>query len=554
MAAVVPSHRPHHRRIRLGLAAVVGLGACGPGAGPSKNSPAETGAPGAVLDTADSGGPASWRSTLYPADWTPGFATEDGMLRDFSHAGYHAGARALPEPVAEGAVDVLGLGADPTATEDSTAAIQAAIDSLSGPGVVLLPAGLYRVDGTLTVETPGVVLLGEGSETSRLWFTLDSGIDHGAHLTFRGRPTSGEGVSVLSDVVPGDETLRVATGSGLSVGDEVWVGITITPEFVSDHDMDGYWTFSLDQWRPFFRRTVVDVTAEGDAESVRFDVSLPYGLSTRDDLRVAPVDGYLTDVGLVGIGVSNAVDWDAAWDGNQVHAVAFEGVKDAFIRDLATFESPDAAGYHLQSSGVLVRNSRRITVAESALGYSQHRGEGGNGYLVDVRVSNGVLVRDTRTVAGRHNFIQNWDFGTSDLVFLRTHSAGAEAFTSRTDPSGVTACSETHHALAIAVLVDDSTVDDCWKMVNRLSYSSGAGHTATESVFWNVRGTGTLTSHQFGRGYVVGTEGLEVTTEVIDIYESYATAPEDFVEGLDQAATLEPQSLYEDQLARRLAR
>ena len=91
-------------------------------------------------------------------------------------------------------------------------------------------------------------------------------------------------------------------------------------------------------------------------------------------------------------------------------------------------------------------------------------------------------------------------------------------------------------------------------MVNRLAWSSGAGHTATESVFWNLQGTGTLTSYQFGRGYVVGTDVAEVLTEVFDVYESARTAPEDFTEGLGQAATLEPASLYEDQKMRRTGR
>jgi hypothetical protein len=173
-------------------------------------------------------------------------------------------------------------------------------------------------------------------------------------------------------------------------------------------------------------------------------------------------------------------------------------------------------------------------------------------HLVDGRTSNQVLVRDSTAVRGRHNFIQNWDFGASDLVFIRTYSASAEAFTSSTDTRGSEACSETHHALAIAVLVDQSTVEDCWKMVNRLTYSTGAGHTATDSVFWNLQGSGSLTSHQFGRGYVIGTDLSNVTTEVLDIYESLGTAPEDFREGIGAATTLEPPSLFEDQLARRL--
>ena len=63
-----------------------------------------------------------------------------------------------------------------------------------------------------------------------------------------------------------------------------------------------------------------------------------------------------------------------------------------------------------------------------------------------------------------------------------------------------------------------------------------------------------LNSLQFGRGYVIGTEGLTVRTEVTDVYDSSGTAPADWVEGLDAGATLEPRSLYEEQLQRRLAR
>jgi len=347
----------------------------------------------------------------------------------------------------------------------------------------------------------------------------------------------------------------VSEGAGFVAGDEVWLGITITDAFAADHGMEDYWAFSRGQWRPFFRRTVVDVVAADDGlEAIVLDVTLPYGLSVRDDARIERVDGYLEEVGLVGVGIANAIDWETAWAHDQVHAVGFDGVRDGFMQDIRSFEPPDGDGYHLQSSGLLVRNSRRVTVADAHLAHSQNRGEGGNGYLFEIRVSNAVLVRDSTARAGRHNFIQNWDFGASDLVFLRTHSEQAEAFTSSTDPRGATACSETHHALAVAVLVDQSTVSDCWKMVNRLTWSSGAGHTATESVFWNLQGSGTLTSHQFGRGYVIGTAVAEVTTEVLDIYESLGTAPEDFTEGIGEAASLEPPSLYEDQRARRLAR
>ena len=451
---------------------------------------------------------------------------------------------------------MLDFGADPTGATDSTAAIQAALDG--GPDgdsryVVHLPAGTYRIDGELVVRRPHTVLVGAGSADSKLWFTAtDVGFGH-SHLRFQGSPTGSLPAALSADVAPEDRTVTVSSTEGYAAGDAVRIGIDITEDFRADHGMEDYWTFSLGQWRPFFRRTLTAV--DPATGTLTLDVSLPYALQTRDGARVEKVDGLLTEVGMVGIGVSAAADWEAAWALDQVHAVAFEGVDQAFMQDVVSFAGPGGDGaFHLQSGGVLVRNSRRVTISDSHFANPQHRGEGGNGYLIEVRTSNQVLVRDSSAINGRHNLIQNWDFGASDLVFLRTHSAGSESFTSSTDTRGTPACSETHHALAIAVLVDQSTVEDCWKMVNRLSYSSGAGHTATESVFWNLQGGGSLTSHQFGRGYIIGTALAEVTTEVLDLYESVGTAPEDFREGIGAAATLDPPSLFEDQLARRLAR
>jgi len=118
--------------------------------------------------------------------------------------------------------------------------------------------------------------------------------------------------------------------------------------------------------------------------------------------------------------------------------------------------------------------------------------------------------------------------------------------------------SEYHHSLAMANLVDDSVADDGWGAVNRQAWSSGAGHSATQSVFWNLRGQGILRSYQFGHGYVIGT-GAEVDVQAEkggpwDLFGlGEGTAPSDWVEHQGSAPLLAPQSLYEDQLSRRLA-
>ena len=85
---------------------------------------------------------------------------------------------------------------------------------------------------------------------------------------------------------------------------------------------------------------------------------------------------------------------------------------------------------------------------------------------------------------------------------------------SETFPLGLVGYSEFHHSLATANLIDSSIFHDGFSIINRGSYSSGAGHTGTENVFWNTSGTGLLRSQQYGWGYVIGTSlALEVELE-----------------------------------------
>ena len=179
--------------------------------------------------------------------------------------------------------------------------------------------------------------------------------------------------------------------------------------------------------------------------------------------------------------------------------------------------------------------------------------DGGAGYAFEASMCNEVLFNDNVASDVRHAFTQNWDFGASGLVWSGCKSAGSRAFQDRDDRTGLAAASEYHHSLAMACLVEQTEIADAWQALNRLYFSSGAGHTATQSVFWNNRGGGRLLSMQYGWGYVVGTVGLTVLTELAGL-SGQGSEPEDFVElvDLDQHGfTLTPSSLYEDQLQRR---
>lgn len=501
------------------------------------------------------------RSALYPADWTPGFRDDQGrFLHDVSYAGYKNGEADPPTAPPGRTYDVVAqYGADPTGAKDATAAIQSALDAAAaaGGGVVFVPQGLYRCDGMLDVSRSGVVLRGAGPEQSRIYFTRSQGMTDQSHLTFHGTITQGPALPLAAEGAALSFEVRLADTSSLSVGDDVSVGWVITPAFTEEHQMTGTWTAFTNQWKPFFRRQVRAIDRTVTPHRVTLDVPLRYPAKLRDQASLKRETGYLTGCGVESLGLANAVAWADAWRSQRAHVVTLSAVKDCWIRSVQSFAppTPGAEKYHLQNGGFFLKDSKRVTVADTKLENAQNRGDGGCGYLYEVSTSSEVLVRDAIGRSGRHNFIQNWDFGTSGLVFLRCLTEGGQIVYSATLPLTYPAASEYHHSLAMACLVDSPTVRDIWAAQNRGTESTGAGHTATQNIFWNSRGStnGTVRSMQYGWGYVIGTTDVQVDTSVGGL-GSAGSAPEDFVELVDRGAALDPPSLYEDQLRRRLQR
>ena len=520
------------------------------------DSPGDSGA----VDSPDSAA-TPWRSALYPDDWTPETTAADGhFLHDFSYAGYHAGEIALPDPVPGVSFDVTTYGADPTGTTDATTAVQAAIDAAVSTGaaaIVDFPAGTYRLDGVLSITTSQIVVRGAGSAATFLYFSKYEGMSDTSHITFSGGVAQGADHLLQSDGEARSSVIRLADVSDLAVGDDVSVGWTITDDFIAEHGMTDVWVEFTDQWKGMFRRTITEI--DGTSGEVTLDVPLRYPVKVRDGGSVRVETGYLEEVGIQGLSISTVNDWDAAWSGvDRTHAIGMVGVRDAWISDVKSWESPlstDGLGKHLMSGGVIVQDSRRVTVRDCDLEKSQNRGDNGNGYLYEIMRSNEVLTVDSIARDGRHNFIQNWDFGTSGCVWLRTESTGSRSYLADWDPIGYASYSEFHHSLAMANLIDQSVATDGWQGVNRQDESSGAGHSATQNVWWNTSGGGYLRSLQYGDGYIIGTDGMDIHVDPAEWdwnNSGEGTEPEDWTEGLDAAATLEPASLYDDQLARRM--
>lgn len=92
----------------------------------------------------------------------------DPRLPDFSFAGYAYGESQPPRPPVT--LDVTDFGAVADAQADCTDAFRRAIDACQG-GVILIPAGTYRLSDILWIERPDIVLRGQGPDETVLLFT-----------------------------------------------------------------------------------------------------------------------------------------------------------------------------------------------------------------------------------------------------------------------------------------------------------------------------------------------------------------------------------------------
>lgn len=520
-----------------------------------------------------------WRSKLYPADWTPEFRDNQGrFLHDFSYAGYHSGLDDIP--VAGGLVaDVTKdpYKADNTGKTDATAAIQKAIDAVSGTGgVVYLPAGIYKVSlqsdnswNVLSVSSDKTVIRGDGPDKT---FILNTSVKMRTKNVVNFSKSAswdspiGTQVRISKDIPRPTRVIPLENAGAFAVGDLVMIKADITDEFRQEFNAVEHWK-NLTKG-PHLLRTVVAVNA--DDNTVEVDAPTRMGLNVKYNTRLFKVNAHLEECGIENLSIANVQNpaksgWgeedyntqgNGAYDVHGSSIVHFNNAENCWVSKVYTFR-PDGndEDIHILSNGISVDNSRYITVRDCNIQRSQYEGGGGNGYLYTVSGCDNIF-DNCIAEHGRHNF---------DIKSMTATGNVIHKCTSR-NPS---LASDFHMHMSVANLFDRFTADgDFIDAAFRPWGSANARHmySTSESVIWNAKGlkahsseNSLVVSLQYGNGYVIGTSGAVSTvrtTPVSGVLNNieYNTAPEDWVEGQGMGGTLVPQSLYEDQLAKRKER
>jgi len=524
-----------------------------------------------------------WRSFLYPVRWTPPESwsfTSDKLIQDFSYAGYRRGEKPLPF-VSGPVFDVVATyGGDPTGNSDSTAAIQSAIDAAVavGGGVVWLPPGTYRVapsngrDFALQITASNIVLRGAGVGQT---YILNDSYEMRNKAVIRVESNSisyARFTQITDDLDNPTRRIPVDDSSAVEVGDILRIDWAFTQDWIDEHGQGEWWNAPDSAPRPAeYHREVLAVNS--DAGWIEIDIPTRYTMRVRDNARLRTIRGQLSGVGIEDFSIGNVQhpgtewgeeDYDlperAAYEAHASHLIAMAHAYDSWITRVESFQAPgNTTNSHMLSNGIRLVRCFRVTLANCVMQRSQYGGGGGNGYMIRIQQSQENLIKDSTTAFSRHGFVVSHE-GASGNVFLRCldretarsmGSVGSLGY--ETGSSG----SDHHQRFSHSNLFDQChAYNSYFTAIHRADAGGETGHalTSAHGVYWNTgssgRRSGPIVRSEQGRyGYVIGTSGSrsEATNPT-----RHNTSPADILEGIGLGETLEPPSLYQDQLTRRL--
>lgn len=527
----------------------------------------------------------AWESELYGPDWTPtpvALFDSDKLIQDFSYAGYHRGEKAIPNVAGPVFDAVAGYGADPTGSVDSTDAIQNAIDAAetAGGGVVFLPAGTFLIqpptgeNAALKISASNIVLRGAGKDQTFLLNTSYEMRSKRVIEVFGPSPFwywgNGPFYSITEDLLSPTMSIPVADTSPFSVGDWILIRNDITDDWITEHNEPLWLGYGSNLGGIVYSRQVVEIDAANNR--LKIDAPTRYALKTRDNARVTIRNHALAEVGLENFSISNVQhlgsNWGegdytdstkSAYDTHASYLINVKNVRDSWIRNVDSFSpATNTTGANMLSNGILVSESRGVTVEDCHFQRPQYGGGGGNGYMFRLSNANECLMKRCTAEFSRHGLVFS-HFSSSGNVLhdcLDKTTGKATGSTGSYNTSGQ--ASDHHMRFSHSNLVDVCTADGSWFTAHYRPYGTDPKHnlTSAHTVFWNTLGLSSpngnvVHSQQSRYGYVVGTRG-NVTSVKTDGHSTEKTMPVDHVEGVAQGNSLDPFSLYLDQLRKRL--
>lgn len=444
------------------------------------------------------------------------------QVPDFSNSGYRGGGVKLPVvPVIKTVQAVQG---------NCRALIQAAIDSVSAlsadangwRGAILLKAGVYVVDSSLTIKAGGVVLRGEGNDLTGTVLIATRNVQHN-FIVFQGAGSgygevSGSRVHIADTYVPtGVKTITVPAGHTFVAGSNIVIQRTPNEAWIDTLDMRQYgWTTA--QYRTTFERQVVSV--QGNTLTLNIPIVDPveqaYGGA---DIYRSNVTGRIRECGVENLRLESDFISDTSENHGWV-AIYMARVENSWVKNVV-------AKYFGNSCVSILGNSRFNTVEDCAMIDPKSITTGGRKYSFNMDgYATGNLFQRCMTWGGRHDYVSGARV-TGPNVFL---DCIAENTFDDIGP---------HHRWSTGLLFDN-IYGGRIRVQNRGASGTGHGWAGAQTMFWNCRSVKSdfeVESPPTARNWGIGCIGLtQVNT---GYWESWGTH-------------VLPRSLYLQQLEERM--
>lgn len=473
-----------------------------------------------------------WQSKFVSVDPTGKLvyhADKNGdIIPDFSQVGYYHGHKAIPQvKVVKTIQPVEG---------DALSVLQQAIDEISAMpkdkdgfrGALLIKKGVYRISGTLNVNTDGVVLRGEGdTENGTVLVASGKGQRTLVKISGKGRVnevTNSRKSITNKYVATGAKSFDVTDASGFKNGDRIILFRPGTDEWIQDIQMDkiverqGTKQWQAKDYNLSFEREITQI----QGNTIFIDNPVMMALDSKyggGEIFKYTYNGRITEVGIENI----LFDSDYSSDTDEDHgwvAVGFNHIENGWAKKLTAKHF----GYACVS---LSSGAKNITVTDSKCFDAISIITGSRRYSFNNDGQQNLFM-NLVTTEGRHDYVT----GAKVLgpnVFYNSSSTKTHADIGP------------HHRWAVGTLYDNITTDGDINVQDRGNWGSGHGWAGITQVLWNckVRGAAVQNPWASGKNYAIGIIGNKLKGRL-------EGRPDGEWEGLNQRGLM-PQSLFEAQ-------